>query len=115
MNYLIFTEESIRCVRLNFRKLLEEFAKVERRQIAFNHLKMHMFMHFNGLPKENHLVKTGLRREKSGCDHILKFLEWIHNGFLSRITQRLQDRKQKGKKAFCKEVSEGSFLSALYS
>ncbi|XP_056010525.1 uncharacterized protein LOC125681968 isoform X4 [Ostrea edulis] len=98
--------ESIRCVRFNYRNLLFEFEKVERRKIAFYSEKMQNFrQHFNELPKENHFVKTGLRKEKLGCDSLLRFLEWIHNGFLYQMAQRLQNRKQEGRERLEQSIS----------
>ncbi|XP_061164545.1 uncharacterized protein LOC133173581 [Saccostrea echinata] len=97
--------DSVSCVRFNYRNLLTEFKTEERRQIVFDHLREEIFQHLNALPKVNHLIKTSLRQEGTGCESLLMFLKEVNNGFLRQMTARLDHRRKNGRETIHREHS----------
>ncbi|XP_062571661.1 uncharacterized protein LOC134233693 isoform X2 [Saccostrea cucullata] len=101
----LLPSDSVSCVRFNYRNLLTEFKTEERRQIVFDSLREDIFHHLNALPKVNHLIKNGLRKERRGCESLLTFLREVNNGFLRKMTTRLDERRRNGRGTLHREHS----------
>lgn len=90
---LLLLGDSLRCVQVNFRKVLENFKDCIRKEVLFRYMRKRGYFDHNNVPKECILIKAGIRGRKPGCDCIWEMTRQQDLALLEEMFRLLDDRK----------------------
>lgn len=85
--------DSVRCVQVNFRKVLEIFKDCISKEVLFRYMRRRGYIDHSNVPTECVLIKAGLRGRKPGCDCILELIRQQDFALLEEMFRLLDYRK----------------------